>query len=139
MQIVYVLVGVPGCGKTWLLDQLPTDRFTIIRNDDYIGHWADYMDAIFAAADGDRPVVCEATFSVSAITGKLSLRSITYQEIYIIESREMLRYRWSMRGTDMAIQMGHLTRQRTYLGRAEMQGAPHGTSDEMLETFRGLV
>ncbi len=133
MQTVCLLVGVPGSGKTWLLDHLSPDKFAIIRNDDYIGRSHDYLaDILTAARSGDRPVICEIPFSMSMVTVPLGDAGVPMKAVYLIEHPNELAFRWHERGTKASAKAGHITRQQTYLDRAQQSGAPHGTSAEML-------
>ncbi len=134
MQTVYLLVGVPGSGKTWVLDRLPPDKFTIIRNDDFIDCMPEHTPAIVnASRAGGRPVICDVPFSMSMVTVPLGDAGVPMKAVYLIEDVNHLLLRWHERKTKQSAQDGHLTRQQTYQLRAMTSDAPCGTSDEMLE------
>jgi len=58
---VKLLVGVPGSGKSWIVDRVG-GGYNHVRHDDY--DVRDYADALIRAAD-DREILAEAPFPTS--------------------------------------------------------------------------
>lgn len=136
MQVVYVLVGVPGVGKSWVAEQLK-DRFAYISHDEYIG--GDYLKAItHAARTASHPVLCETPFSLSLIAVCLSDLGLTMVPVYIVGEESRLKLVWEHRGTLPSARQGHLTRQKTYITRAAQTGAYVGTSTQVVEYLKHL-
>lgn len=133
---VYLLVGVPGVGKSWVAEQLK-DRFDYVRHDDFIGaHASAYVDQIFERSiTAGKPVLAEAPFSVSQTKEPLEEYGVDVVPVFILEDEEVLSRRYESRD-GAAIPTGHLTRQRTYASRASEWGSFRGTSAETLEHLR---
>lgn len=141
MNLVYLIVGCPGSGKSWVCDQL-TDLFEYVHHDGYIRHINQpevYVEAILeAGAKASRPLLAEAPFSISQIKEPLESEGFEVVPLFILEDEEVLRERYLEReGRD--IPKGHLTRQKTYAERAEEYGAFSGTSQEVLDYLKGAV
>lgn len=134
---IYLVVGVPGVGKSWVCGQL-LDKFQYVANDDYIG--GDYVTAIRdAARESNRPVMCEALFSLSAVKDPLERQGFEVVCVFILEDEAELKRRWEERGNvSHATRQGHLSRQRTYSERAREYGSFYGTSAEVLEHLKTL-
>lgn len=130
MNKVYLLVGVPSSGKSWIMN-LAKDRFCCVHHDDYINNMPGYIDAIAAAAENSR-VLAETPFSISRILDPLESQGFEVIPIVVAEHEEVLMSRYLKRG-GKAIPQGHLTRQRTYLERADTYGFFNGTSTEVID------
>lgn len=135
MQKVYLLVGAPGSGKTWVGEQLK-NKFTYVAHDDYMG--GGYVDALMKAARvSTRPVLGETPFSLSRIIEPLEKARIDVQPVFILESPHTTKTRYEKR-EGKRIPQGHLTRIETYRKRAKEYSAPSGTSAEVLDYLRQL-
>jgi RNase adaptor protein for sRNA GlmZ degradation len=133
---IFLIVGVPGSGKSWIAEQLE-DRLNYVRHDDSKDQW-DYIGALRDAAYSSRvPVIAEAPFSVKSIMEPLNNFGIKVTPFYITESKQTLSERYWNREQRVIPKM-HLTRAATYAKRAEESGAIRGTSSEILEAIRGL-
>lgn len=134
-ETIYLVVGVPGSGKSWICEQLK-DRFTYCHHDGYIGHIAHpeaYVDGILEAAkETEKPILAEAPFSVSAIKNPLEWHGHRVVPLYIIEDPSVVAARYQKR-EGKPIPKGHLTRMNTYAQRAKATKAFHGTSREVFE------
>lgn len=132
-QPIYLLVGVPGTGKSWVCDQLQ-DQYEVVRHDDFIngGHIA----AIMQAADGARPVLTETPFSMSRIIEPLTEAGYAVIPVFVIEDEELLERCWDSRGTPFSVRKGHMTRQNTYMDRAKSSGAFCGDSVTVLNYLK---
>jgi hypothetical protein len=134
--MIYLLVGVPASGKTWVTDQLK-DKFCLVPHDEYIGK--DYVEAIVEARmHTDKPILCETPFSVRKITNELNALGYEVTPVFIIEDEDTLRQRWAERGTDISARLGHLSRQCTYVHRAHFNGTFLGNSEQVLEHLKNI-
>lgn len=131
---VFLLVGVPGSGKSWVSNQLH-QKYEYIPNDHYLGHpnqQAAYLAAIVAASKrAIKPLLIEAPFSVSQIQEPLEKHGLKIIPVVISEKPEVVSQRYLER-EKKAIPQGHLTRMRTYEERAKERGWFKGTSQEVL-------
>lgn len=135
MKPVYLLVGVPGSGKTWICNQL--SNFTHVPHDAYIGQ--DYIAALKTAAKkSDKPVLAETPFSVSQIMHPLLEAGITVKPYFIHEPEAVLKARYTAR-EGRPIPLGHLSRQFTYMDRATILGAPIGTAHQILQLLKAVT
>jgi hypothetical protein len=132
MRPVYMVIGCPGSGKSWVVNQL-TGKFNLVPHDAYLGRaWTAYVHEIIKQANcSDRPVLIEAPFSVSQIKDPLEQAGLTVIPVFIQERREVLIQRYFAR-EGKSIPPGHLTRQETYRQRALAWGAFMGTSSQVL-------
>lgn len=136
MQKVFLLVGVPGSGKTWVVDRIK-DKFHIVQNDDYINEGSDsYIEAIKdAARESKQPVIAEAPFSMMRVLEPLQEEGIDTECVFIIEDPEVLAERYFKRSKN-EIPKGHLTRMNTFAQRAKAMGAFSGNSTQVMEHLR---
>jgi hypothetical protein len=132
MQTIYLVVGVPCAGKTWVAENL-AEAFHLVPHDDYTDDGGrGYVPALVSAARAaDRPVLAETPFSVSQIMGPVAEYGLTVVPVFILEEAEELRRRYRER-EGKEIPRGHLTRQETYAQRAASLGAFSGTAEEVL-------
>lgn len=136
MLKIFLVIGVPSSGKSWVCEQL-SDLFHYVPNDDYIGE--DYGAALIKAAHvAALPVLAEAPFGISELKERLEAEEIEVVPVFIIEEDDILAERYEAR-EHREIPKGHLSRQRTYVTRAEEYGAFSGTSEEVLEHLRTLT
>jgi hypothetical protein len=147
-RTLYLLVGAPGSGKTWVCSQLE-DKFHVIHHDGFV-HLKEpgsYIREILKEAPAaEKPVIIEAPFSVSQTVEPLENRGYKVVPIFIIEDerthsrryidREKKDGRWS--DSSMRHLVGHLTRTKTYLQRAVDGGHFHGTSGQVLEYMKKI-
>jgi uridine kinase len=136
---IYLVVGVPGSGKTWVCEQLK-EKFDYLKHDDYIsaGQKA-YVHAAGRLADfSEKPVLIETPFSVSQIYEPLMRQGYRVIPVFIIETDEVVSKRYKDReGKDII--PGHLSRVRTYIDRAREMKCFSGTSSEVLSHLRSKV
>lgn len=136
MAQIYILVGCPGAGKTWVTRQLGND-FHLVHHDARLKRSnADYVEDIHKEASKvDRPVVCEAPFSISEILDPLKQKGHDVTPLFIQESDRVIADRYQKR-EGKPIPQGHLSRQQTYRQRADQLGAFAGTSEEVATMLR---
>lgn len=141
MQPIYLLVGVPCSGKSWVCSQLK-EQFHFIPHDDFIRpnekNNVAYVTAILdQTPKAEKPVLIEAPFSVSEIKDPLESLGHIVNQVFIHESEETLKDRYRNRESK-DIPKGHITRNRTYLDRAITGKHFYGTSSEVLDHLQGL-
>lgn len=135
MNKVYLVVGVPGSGKSWVCAKL-APKFNHVAHDDFKN--VDYTKVIWTAAkQGSKPVLAETPFGVSQIMATLCDNGVEVEPVFILESTEVTTQRYSLR-EGKAIPKGHLTRIETYALRAKQLGAFSGTSQEVLEHLKNV-
>lgn len=132
---VYMVVGCPGSGKSWVCDQL-REHFTYVRHDDHIG--GNYVAEILKAfKHSTRPLLIETPFSMSQLIDPLKKAGVHVTPVFIIEKHDVIRERYRKRGSG-EIPAGHLSRQLTYELRAEGQQAFRGTSEQVLAYLKSV-
>lgn len=130
MKPIYLLVGSPGVGKTWVTSQLET-HYQVMPHDAYIGK--NYTQAVYEAAPKtSKSILIETPFSVSQIVEPLTKAGLEVIPMFIIENEAVHRERYETRsGKDLP--KGHLTRTKTYLERAIAGKHFYGTAKQVLE------
>ena len=137
-QPIYLIVAVPGSGKTWVTSQLG-DKFEFVHHDLFIGQAGEaYVKSILKRAEkATKPLLTEAPFSISQTKDPLEAAGYKVIPIFIIESEPVLRDRYFKR-EKKSIPQGHITRMKTYEQRAHDWKAFKGTSQEVLEYLKKL-
>lgn len=141
---VYLVVGVPGSGKSWVANQLK-DKFTYVHHDGFIGHINHpevYVKEITkAASTSDKPILAEAPFSISQIKDPLEKEGLSVEPVFILEDPRTLkqRYETDKNRDGKPLPKGHLTRMETYRSRAKEWGAFSGNSTQVLEHLKNKV
>lgn len=136
---VYLVVGCPGSGKSYVCEKVK-DKFNFIHHDLFIGMaGGTYVKEILKKAnDSDKPLLCEAPFSISQIKTPLEEAGLDVVPVFIQELPLTIKTRYWQR-ENKEIPNGHLTRQNTYAQRAKEWNAFQGTSDEVLEHLRKVA
>lgn len=141
MKKVYMLVGVPASGKTWIASKLG-DKFEYLSHDMYSLHGGTeaYLYAIKRAVHDtdDRPMLIETPFSMNAFVEPLEASGIEVIPVFIIEEPQILIERYQLREGNKPYPKGHLTRQMTYFKRAHVGGHFSGTSEAVLNHLKGV-
>lgn len=137
IQPVYLVIGCPGSGKSWVCDKLKS-QFHYVHHDLYIDMTGPvYVSEIIkAAVSSDKPVLAEAPFSVSKTKDPIEAMGIKVIPVFIHEDPDVISDRYQAR-EKKPIPRGHLTRQKTYEQRAKLWGSFSGTSSEVLEHLKG--
>lgn len=136
MKKIYMVVGCPGSGKSWICDQLK-EKFHYVHHDLFIGMAGDtYVNEIIKESQAaNKPLLIEAPFSISKIKEPLEQSGFEITPVFIQEEHQILRDRYLAR-EKKEIPKGHLTRQDTYLQRATEWNAFKGTSLEVYEHLK---
>jgi hypothetical protein len=135
-QPIYLVVGAPGSGKTWLCRQLK-DKFTYIPHDENIIPKQHLDKTIAAASWSDKPILIDTPFSVTQIVEPLKRLGLKITPVFVIETPRLTRERYENR-EGKPIPKGHLTRIETYKKRALELGAFKGTSTQVLQHLKDI-
>lgn len=139
MKTAYLVVGVPGSGKSWVCEKL-TDKFEYVHHDGfiYLKQPGAYLRAIFEASKtATRPLLIEAPFSISETKDPLEEAGFKVIPVFILEKPSVVSMRYQKR-EGKEIPKGHLTRMQTYSERAKKWNAFSGTSSEVLAHLKGV-
>lgn len=138
---IYLMVAVPGSGKSWVAKQL-SESFEVVKHDDFIGipNSNDaYIDGILEkASQSNRPLLIEAPFSISQIKEPIEAAGYEVVPVFIQEDEDTVSRRYFER-EGKEIPKGHLTRMQTYRRRAEEWEAFQGTSEEVLKFLKTVT
>lgn len=138
-QPVYLLVGVPGVGKTYVTDRVG-EGFEVVPHDSFIEEGKDdhndrYVKGILKALEtAKKPLIAEAPFSVSSIKDPLEAAGARVVPVILYEDRHTLaeRYRNDPKRKGTEIPKGHLSRMETFRRRQGEYNAFMGNSAEVL-------
>lgn len=133
MQKIYLIIGVPGSGKSWTSSKLG-DKFEVMAHDEYLDTNYPAM-LIKAACMLSKPIVGELPFGITETIEYLTESGADIEPVFIVERDAVLVSRYQER-EGRTIPKGHLTRQKTYVDRAEAMGAFMGTSKEVLDYLK---
>lgn len=135
MKPVYLLIGVPCSGKTYVAKQL-TDKYEWVPHDAY--HVEDYANALnYAVYAFGKPVLAEAPFRASVLVEQLQRKGIKVVECYITAPIATLEQRYEERkGLPYPKQFyTNLARYNERYAEIEIKG----TSDEVLKLLKERV
>jgi len=141
MKKIYLVVGVPGSGKSWVCEQLNTECLYISHDLFSVGREAGtYLNEVLRCASetNDKPLLIETPFSVSKLRDPLMNAGYVVVPVFIVETLETLTSRYEKR-EGKPLPKGNLTRMNTYAERAKELGAFSGTSLEVLDHLKGLI
>ena len=129
---IYLIVGAPGSGKTWVCNQLRAN-YNYLPHDEFPTPKA-YISAIKRLAlISEKPLLIETPFSVSTYMDQLAVTPV-----FLIETPEVTQSRYETR-ENKPIPKGHLSRIETYKERAAELNAFSGTSTEILEHLKKIA
>ena len=134
---IYLIVGVPASGKSWVCNQL-REQCEYIAHDDHIAIPSAYLRKVLFQLSKcpTKAVLIEAPFSMG-IMDDLLAKGYFVQPVFVIEKESVLRERYRLRGrNEEHIIRGHLTRQETYRLRAINHKAFAGDSSAVLTYLR---
>ncbi len=138
MQKIYLLIGCPGVGKSWVAAQLK-DKYLHLEHDDFKGREQRYVPCLIEAAGmGDKPVLANTPFGITELMTEIGRKGCICVPIFIIDKEDIIKARYFKRDGH-PIPEGHLTRQKTYMKRAFDLGAFTGTSEQTLKHLLELV
>lgn len=131
---IYLVVGAPGSGKTWVCNQL-SQQFEYVPHDLYPKGYIDVIQEYNKIAV--KPLLIETPFSVSKIVEPLTAKGFNVVPVFIVETPQVTAERYEAR-EGKPIPQGHLTRIETYKQRAQELKAFSGTSNEVLSYLKGM-
>lgn len=140
MKTIYMLVGVPASGKSWVAEHLLA-QFDYLAHDDYINTGlGSYLNDIVRLSKwtDNKPILIETPFSMSRILEPLDDHGLKVIPVFIIEKPEVLTKRYEDR-EGKPYNKGNISRQQTYLNRALEGNYFIGNSDEVLQHLKGKV
>lgn len=139
MKKIFMVIGCPGSGKSWVCDQLK-DIFDYVHHDLFVGMaGGTYVNEILKRSqNAKRPLLIEAPFSISQIKDPLEQMGFQIEPVFIQEDPGVITERYLKR-EKKEIPKGHLTRQQTYNSRADEWKAFKGTSSQVLEHLKAKV
>lgn len=135
MKPIFLIVGSPGAGKSWVCRQAG-DRFIHVPHDDFKKE-IDYSAELAARASKEKALIGEIPFGLSQIQGFLQSRGFSVRPVFIYEQEPVLTKRYQDR-EGRPIPKGHITRQETYRQRAAELGSFCGNSDEVLKFIKAV-
>ena len=131
---VFMVIGCPGSGKSWVCDQL-AGQFHHVRHDLFSTAPAYVAEIAKRSRDAVKPLLIETPFSISQIKDPLEALGLNVTPVFIQEDHKVIRERYWGRERKL-IPPGHLTRQETYRQRAALWHAFQGTSSQVLAYLR---
>lgn len=135
LQPVYLVCGVPGSGKTWVLNQLK-NQFTVVEHDDFIGQSMAWMVAVLAASKiSQKPILTDCPFGERLAKEHLEACGANIMPYFIVEPVHVVMQRYQKR-TGKPLPMASVTRASTIKNRAEEWSAPYGTSEVIFDLLK---
>lgn len=132
MQKVYLLCGVPGSGKSWVMEKL-VHLFKLVMNDLHIQEPRHFLvSQVKQAAHGDKPVLVDCPFAEREFREQLIAAGLNVEPVFIVESPAVVAHRYKNREGKEASK-NTLTRAVTIEDRAREWGAHYGTSSAVLQ------
>jgi hypothetical protein len=132
-QRLYLLCGVPGSGKTWVMNQVRT-LYNAVDHDDFIGQ--DLVQAVLQrASSGEldkRPMLVDCPFAERELRGRLERAGFSVVPIFIVEPTHVVQDRY-MKREGKPLPRPSVTRAATILQRVHEWNAPRGTSEQVLD------
>lgn len=134
MSPVYLLIGVPCSGKTWVADALQkANSWLWVEHDAY--HVEDYWKAVwYAAGAAGTPVIAEAPFRASVLKEQLEKKGVKVVECYITAPEALLEQRYEAR-KGLAYPKAFRTNLAKYNARYK-DLTIRGTSSEVLQLLK---
>jgi hypothetical protein len=133
--MIYLLCGVPGSGKTWVIDQL--------HNIAHVDHDSHSRQKLIATAKSlayasKKPIVIDCPFDERSLKAELEACGLEVIPIFIVEEPSVVEARY-MKRERKAPSQNVLTRANTIMNKVREWGAFYGTSNEVLTHLRELV
>ena len=151
---VYLVVGVPGAGKSWVCRQLG-DKFNYIPHDRCWSHPTEKPDAgldpkwckgsksthietlVKEAKSSEKPLLTEVPFGERKVKEDLEAKGLRVKTIFVIEDPKVVSSRYEAR-EGKPLYKGAVTRASTIKDRAREWNSFAGTSSEVLKHLQDL-
>ena len=130
MSKVVMLVGVPGSGKSWVIERL-NGKFEYVSHDTHATK-EKLAYSVNAAAQGHKPVIVDCPFAERELLERLDKLGLPVTPVFIVEKPETVGERYFQREKRHAPQ-ATITRAATIRDRAKEWGAKYGSSSEILK------
>lgn len=129
---IVLLCGVPGSGKTWVIDQLDQDNYFHIPHDKF-SHEKIVRYALQIQCDLNiKRIIIDCPFAERSLRQKLEDQHLTVIPVFIVETPETIRIRYMNREGHLPSQ-NILTRAETIMDKVLEWKAYYGTSKEVLD------
>lgn len=140
IQTCYLLIGVPGSGKTWIMNKLRSQFYCISHDDFTLAGLGDLIpkEVSMTALTSSRPLLLDCPFGEDALYEALTRQGIPVVPLVIVEAPGIIKTRYEARERMMCPQK-HLTRAGNMKAKADRIGAFSGTSEEVLAQLRHVV
>lgn len=136
--IIYLIIGVPGVGKSWVCEQLDGKHCAYVKHDLYIKDDAGYIDGLKVAAQAEQPVITDCPFAERITKEKLEAAGFEVRPWFIVESPIVVMARYRQR-TGKNLPQASITRAGSILDRAKAWNAPYGTSQEVKDKLEAAL
>lgn len=155
MKPVYLIIGVSGCGKSWILRQL-ADKFHYIPHDRCWSHpnakpeegldpkWGPpgsesthLKEISMAAKKSNKPVITEVPFAERKFREDLEAQGFDVIPVFVVEDADLISKRYEARERKPLPKAAY-SRAKTIINRAKEWRAFYGTSDEVLKHLQDL-
>lgn len=154
MKPVYLVVGVPGSGKSWACRQVE-DKFTYVPHDLCWTHptaspefnkidpdWGPpgsesiHLEVLLKmSVMSSKPIITEVPFAERPLREALEKKGIQVIPIFVIEDPEIVAQRYEQR-EGKPLPKSAFSRASSIIDRAREWGGFHGTSKQVLEHLR---
>lgn len=133
--MIYLLVGVPASGKTWVCDRLKGAK--IVRNDDYKER-SRYLNALKDAHEESSIVIGEAPFRAAELASSLERSNIPVKQVLVTAPLTEIEKRYKERPEGLHYRPAFRTNHARYEAdpdRFEFSG----TSEQVLDWLKDKV
>lgn len=132
-DMIYLLCGVPGSGKTWVIDQLK--GWSHIDHDSC--NHASIVHNVKALSElTSRNIIIDCPFNERALRKRLQDHGLDVTPIFIVESPDTI-YKRYMKREGREPSQAIMTRATSIMNKVVEWQAFYGTSQEVLDYLRG--
>jgi len=141
--MIYLLCGVPGSGKTWVIDQLfncrPPIGFTSIEHDSVSREQLlSLAKSLYPPTHMKRNVIIDCPFDERSLRSELEHLNLKVTPLFIVEHPKVIEARYFKREGKRPSQ-SILTRAETIMNKVREWNAFYGTSQEVLDFLRSKL
>lgn len=133
--MIYLLCGVPGSGKSWVINQLK-DKYTHVPHDEYSR--SKLVSIVFElGVRATQSLIIDCPFNERSLREELESNGLKVTPIFIVERPEVVMERYTKR-EGKAPTKNVITRATTIMNKVVEWDAKYGTSTEILKYFKEL-
>lgn len=137
MARVYLLCGPPGCGKTWVSEQI-AEKFNFLIHEEY--PIEQYQTALLNASwISEKPVLGNLPFRCGVVIDFLKSKNVDTKAIYVVEPYDTVARRFIEREGRERFSGWHKKNIRHQNKRAAQRADFAGTAEEVLNYMRKEV